>query len=234
MKKHIPNLFTFLNMASGLVALTLVFDNQLVWAATFVFLGIFFDFFDGFFARLLNVQSELGVQLDSLADLITSGVVPGAVVYQILLLHPENGEIFPYTGFILTLAAGYRLAKFNIDTRQSEQFIGLPTPAMSIFVVSIPVVIAYQSHAQWNSFLVSNVFLGSVIILFSYLMNSELRLFALKFKHFSWKENEVKYLFLTVSVFLLLLLKGLAVPLLILLYIFLSIGIEVYHYIVKK
>lgn len=222
MKRHIPNLFTFLNMVSGVVALVLVFQNQFVTAAGFVFLGIFFDFFDGFFARLFKVNSDLGIQLDSLADMITSGVVPGAVMYKMLLLHPENGEIFPYVGFILTLAAGYRLAKFNIDTRQTEQFIGLPTPAMSIFVVSIPVIIILGDFPKINPYLMNSSFLSAVVIIFSYLMNSELPLFSLKFKNFTWKDNAIKFVFIILAIILLLFFKIAALPLLILFYILTS------------
>jgi CDP-diacylglycerol--serine O-phosphatidyltransferase len=231
MKKYIPNLFTFLNMGSGLVALIYVFQNQYDWAAIFVFLGIFFDFFDGFFARLFKVQSALGLQLDSLADMVTSGVVPGLVVFGMLQMNVNEHLLFasskwynylPYLGFILTLAAGYRLAKFNVDTRQTVSFIGVPTPAMSIFVLSLPLV-AMHSDIQILVHLVQSTgFLIATVFVFSYLMNCELPLFALKFKSFDWQSNVEKYVFMGISILLLMVLGVTAFPLLIILYILIS------------
>jgi CDP-diacylglycerol--serine O-phosphatidyltransferase len=215
-------------MTSGLIALIFVFENQLVYAAFFVFLGIFFDFFDGFFARLLHVQSPLGLQLDSLADLITSGVVPGITVYKILSINPTNGEYIPYIGLLLTLAAGYRLAKFNIDTRQSVSFIGLPTPAMSIFIMSLPLVVIYGKYEELSQWIVSERFLIATVIVLSYLMNSELHLFALKFKSFNWNDNNIKYIFLFIIILLFWLLNVIAIPLIIVSYVILSMIIKLF------
>lgn len=229
MKKQIPNIFTLLNLLSGLIALIYVFQDKLEYTAYFVFLGIFFDFFDGFFARLLKVQSELGLQLDSLADMITSGVVPGMVLYKLLENFNTNTLYLPFFGLIITLSAGYRLAKFNIDTRQHESFIGVPTPAMSIFVVSLPLIIQY-SQSQWIITLIqSKVFLLSVVILFSYLMNSNLPLIALKFKSFDWEKNKIKYILIAISLLLLLFYKTIAIPMIILFYIVLSAGATVFE-----
>jgi CDP-diacylglycerol--serine O-phosphatidyltransferase len=231
MKRYIPNLFTFLNMGSGLIALIFVFQNHFESAALFVFLGIFFDFFDGFFARMFKVQSAVGLQLDSLADMITSGVVPGAVVFFMLQMNVNENLLFassrwynymPYLGFILTLAAGYRLAKFNIDTRQTVSFIGVPTPAMSIFVLSLPLV-ALHSNIQILVHLVQSTgFLIATVFVFSYLMNCELPLFALKFKSFDWQSNAEKYVFMGISILLLIILGVTAFPLIIILYILIS------------
>lgn len=231
MKRYIPNLFTFLNMGSGLIALIFVFQNHFESAALFVFLGIFFDFFDGFFARMFKVQSAVGLQLDSLADMITSGVVPGAVIFFMLQMNVNENLLFassrwynymPYLGFILTLAAGYRLAKFNIDTRQTVSFIGVPTPAMSIFVLSLPLV-AMHSNIQILVHLVQSTgFLIATVFVFSYLMNCELPLFALKFKSFDWQSNAEKYIFMGISFLLLIILGVTAFPLLIILYILIS------------
>lgn len=237
MKKYIPNFFTFLNMASGLVALVMVFKYRLEMAAFFVFLGIAFDFLDGFFARILHVKSDLGLQLDSLADLITSGVVPGAVMYVLLqksLIEQrfdgvEYVVFIPYLGFILTLAAGYRLAKFNLDTRQTERFIGLPTPAMSIFVVSLPLILLLDRFEMIRQLLDNPYVLLVIVLLFSYLMNSKLPLFALKFKNFSWQTNGLKYIFLLISLFALIFIKIMAIPLMVLFYIFLSLMSNLYH-----
>jgi len=218
-------------MGSGLIALIFVFQNHFESAALFVFLGVFFDFFDGFFARIFKVQSAIGLQLDSLADMITSGVVPGAVVFFMLQMNVNENLLFadsrwynymPYLGFVLTMAAGYRLAKFNIDTRQTVSFIGVPTPAMSIFVLSLPLV-AMHSDIQILVHLVQSTgFLIATVFVFSYLMNCELPLFALKFKSFDWQSNAEKYIFMGISILLLILLGVTAFPLLIILYILIS------------
>jgi CDP-diacylglycerol--serine O-phosphatidyltransferase len=236
MKKYIPNVFTMLNMLSGLIALNFVFVNDFVYAALFVFLGVFFDFFDGFFARKYKVQSEVGLQLDSLADMITSGVVPGTVIFVLLSQNAQENlvfsaskwfALFPYFGFMLTLAAGYRLAKFNVDTRQTDSFIGVPTPAMSIFIMSLPLIILKSENQLIVNMVQSNWFLIVIVLLFSYLMNSDLSLFALKFKTYDWKKNANKYIYIAISILLLTLLQVLAIPLLIIIYILFSIIINI-------
>jgi len=132
-KAYIPNFITLLNLFSGCIAVIYALEGDMKRTALFVCAGIFFDFFDGFFARKLKVQSELGVQLDSLADMVTSGLVPGLVLFHLLGLVPQpswdSESILPYFGLLVTLASAYRLAKFNISDNQSDSFIGLPTPA---------------------------------------------------------------------------------------------------------
>ena len=182
--------------------------------ALFVVLGIFLDFFDGFFARILKVSGELGKQLDSLADMVTSGVVPGIVLFVLL----GNNQQMPYEihaefkismglpliGLLVTLSACYRLAKFNLDTRQSESFIGLPTPAMSLFIVSLPSSSnAYTDIDLVKDLIGNNYFLIGITILFSFLMNSELPLFSLKFKNYGIRENLFKYTLILLSIVLL-------------------------------
>src|SRR5574343_416468 len=152
-KKHIPNAITLLNLASGLLAIIAIFKGYYDEAFIFVCVGIFFDFWDGFFARKFNVSGELGLQLDSLADVVTSGVVPGLMIFKLLqdIQEDDTSKYFlteeyyymgfvPYLGFIITLASAYRLAKFNIDTRQTDSFIGLPTPANALFIISLPLL----------------------------------------------------------------------------------------------
>ena len=232
-KKHIPNLLTLGNLLSGTVATILAVEGDFVSAGLFVVLGIFFDFFDGFVARLLSVSGELGKQLDSLADMVTSGVVPGIIMYQLLKNGIENVGDFsndfeiinyiPYLGLILTLAACYRLAKFNIDTRQSESFIGLPTPAMSLFVISLPLILEFSNYSFISGLIQNNYFLLGVTLILSYLMNAEIPLFSLKFKDFSFKNNAVKYLFLIASIVLIITLKYISIPLIIVIYVLLSV-----------
>ena len=146
-KKHVPNLITLLNLFSGCIALVFVTNLEkpdFEMAFLFVSLGIFLDFFDGFFARLFKVSSPLGLQLDSLADMVTSGLVPGFVMF---LMLSKSTEILwiPYLGFIITLGSCYRLANFNIDTRQTDSFIGLPTPANALLILSLPVILQHTS-----------------------------------------------------------------------------------------
>jgi CDP-diacylglycerol--serine O-phosphatidyltransferase len=230
-KAQIPNLFTMLNLFSGCLALVFVSVFQFELAFFFVCLGIFFDFFDGFFARKFNVAGPLGVQLDSLADMVTSGVVPGFVMYKMLLGFQDKIPIFsclpaveydfnyhaviPYLGFIITLGACYRLAKFNIDTRQSDSFIGLPTPANALFITSLPLVSLDLLDSQW-------VLIG-ITLLSAYVMNAEIPLFSLKIKDFSFAKYKLQIFFLAISVLMLIFLQMLAVPLIILIYVLLSV-----------
>ncbi|XLS28463.1 CDP-alcohol phosphatidyltransferase family protein [Flavobacteriaceae bacterium M23B6Z8] len=232
MKKFIPNLLTLLNLLCGCIAIVFAMEDHLETAALFVFLGIFFDFFDGFAARVLKVQSELGIQLDSLADMVTSGVVPGIVLFKLLhLASPEwhfleydfaGSSLLPYTGFLVTLGAAYRLAKFNIDEDQVSSFKGLPTPAFTLFVLALPLILAYQQNDLMNSIIVNEWFLIVVIIFGVIAMNAPVKLFALKFKNTAFKDNAVRYTFLLLSLVLLIVLQFAAIPLIIILYILLS------------
>ena len=223
-KAQIPNLFTMLNLFCGCVALVMVIDLKFDMAFYFVCLGIFFDFFDGFFARKFNVAGPLGVQLDSLADMVTSGVVPGFVM--LCLLSNKNYSTFnylPYVGFIITLGACYRLAKFNIDKRQSDSFIGLPTPANALFITSLPLIIVNFSNTIVAEYLSNNWVLLTVTFLSTYIMNAEIPLFSLKIKDFSFAKYKLQIFFLAISVLMLIFLQILAVPLIIIIYVLLSV-----------
>ncbi len=240
LKKHIPNLLTLLNLLCGCIAIVFIANGSFANAFYFVCLGIFFDFFDGFFARKFGVAGPLGVQLDSLADMVTSGVAPGFVMYKMMApfhstitdnictyvdLGVEDKSTFlPYLGFIITLGACYRLANFNIDTRQSDSFIGLPTPANALFIMSLPLVVHDFQEAPWVDFLLNPWLLIGITLLSAYVMNAEIPLFSLKIKNFSFAKYKLQVGFLTISVVLLLLLKVLAVPLIILLYVLLSVA----------
>jgi CDP-diacylglycerol--serine O-phosphatidyltransferase len=232
MKAHIPNLITLLNIMSGCIATVFAVLNQLELAALFVFLGIFFDFFDGLAARLLKVQSNLGVQLDSLADMITSGLVPGIVMFQLLGMSMSGGwnldfsatdaasvfgstdgiRLLPFMGFLITLASAYRLAKFNIDENQASSFIGLPTPANALLILSFPLILMHHQNEVLNGIILNQWFLIGTTLLSAFLLNSNIKLFALKFKNWSFKDNALRYTFIIVSLVLLLTLRYLAVP----------------------
>ncbi|MFY9244031.1 MAG: CDP-alcohol phosphatidyltransferase family protein [Polaribacter sp.] len=237
-KKHIPNLLTLGNLFSGTVAAIFAVQSNFEAAALLVVIGIFFDFLDGFVARLLKVSGELGTQLDSLADMVTSGVVPGIIMFNLL---SENSaityfsdsyetssfdgfhlELFPLLGLLLTLGACYRLAKFNIDTRQTDSFIGLPTPAMCLFVVSLPLILQYSEVDFAQNLIENSYFLVLITLVLTYLMNAEIPLFSLKFKEYSIKKNLVKYLFLLISLQMIIGLKYLSIPLIIILYVVFS------------
>jgi len=238
LKKHIPNLITLGNLLCGTIAVIFAVNNNFLMAASFVILGIVLDFFDGFAARLLNVSGELGKQLDSLADMVTSGVVPGIVMLSLLhksqlnsyekivdnsLMSFDVGYL-KYLGLILTLAACYRLANFNIDTRQSDSFIGLPTPSMALFVLSLPLIPMYSDNQFFINLVQNNYFLIGVTLVLSYLMNAEIPLFSLKFKTFKVKKNLLKYVFLLASLMMILTLEIISIPLVIVLYVLLSVG----------
>jgi CDP-diacylglycerol--serine O-phosphatidyltransferase len=238
--RFIPNLLTLANLFFGILAINYVVLENFDKAAICVVIAIGFDFFDGFAARILGVQGEFGKQLDSLADMVTSGVVPGLTMYYLLYLnilpHLTDQDVnislgrmeydvgyIPYIGLILSLAACYRLATFNLDTRQTKSFIGLPTPAMCLFVISLPLIQTYSSSEFVINALKNNYVLIAITLLLSYLMNSPIRLMALKFSSFGFKENISKYVLILASIVLLLFLKYLAIPLIITLYIMMSL-----------
>ena len=231
-KKHIPNIITLGNLLCGTLATIFAVSGYFEMTALFVVLGVFLDFFDGFFARILKVPGELGKQLDSLADMVTSGVVPGIVLFILLgnnqqIPYEINTEFkvsmgLPLIGLLVTLAACYRLAKFNLDTRQSESFIGLPTPAMSLFIISLPLVQMHSDIDFVKDLIGNNYFLIGITILFSFLMNSEFYLFSLKFKNYGIRENLFKYTLILLSIILLVTIEYLAVPVIIMCYVILS------------
>lgn len=233
MKKHIPNFITLLNLSSGLIALIYAFDDNYLMAFLWICLGIFFDFWDGFVARLLNVKSELGLQLDSMADMVTSGVVPGLIMYKLLSNIQTNHDVYnlssenlfmgilPYFGFLITLGSAYRLAKFNIDTRQTDSFIGLPTPANALFISSLAII-----NVGWvNDTILTNPYILIGISAFSaYILNAELPLFSLKMKEKgAFSANKLPYLFVVFSVIVLLLLQYTAIPIIIISYVLVSL-----------
>lgn len=227
-KAQVPNIITLLNLFSGCIALVFAFHRNFEMAFAFVSLGIFFDFFDGFFARLFHVSSPLGLQLDSLADMVTSGVVPGLVMYQMMLTlettyQDSYSQLFPYLGFLITLGSCYRLANFNIDTRQTDSFIGLPTPANALFILSLPLVLK-----NTDSLLVIELLTNQwVLLLFTlgsvYILNAEIPLFSLKIKKFNFTDNKLQFFFLLLSFLMVVFFQLSAIPLVILLYVLLSI-----------
>lgn len=221
LKRHIPNAITCANLFSGCIGIVYAFHGALEVAAYFVLLSGIFDFFDGFVARLLNVKSDIGKELDSLADVISFGFLPGVVMFQLLGQSDFSSPYLPYLGFIITVFSALRLAKFNIDTRQTEDFIGLNTPMNTLFIVSLPFI-----QKDYPGIIGSAPLLVGLIVLLSWLLVSEIKIFSLKFNSTSWAQNKIKYIFLILSVLLVAVLKFAAVPLILVLYI----GLSVIHF----
>jgi len=227
LKTFVPNFITLLNLLSGSVATIFVVEGQLIYAVSFVFLGIMFDFFDGFFARRLNATSKLGLQLDSLADLVTSGLVPALVMFHLLkqTVTPswDSLNILPYFGLLVVLASAYRLAKFNISTEQSSFFIGLPTPANTLLIMSLPLILTYQNNDNYNAIILNPFFLIALTLVSCFLLNAPVKLIALKFKTWKFSENASKYTLIIFSVVALVVFKFAAIPMIIIFYLILSI-----------
>ncbi|SOC80871.1 CDP-diacylglycerol---serine O-phosphatidyltransferase [Salinimicrobium sediminis] len=238
--KHVPNTITLLNLLSGTIAAIFAVQGNLVMAAIFVAVGIFLDFFDGLAARLLNVKSELGLQLDSLADMVTSGLVPGIVMFQLfrMALPEDNLQATDWTagqellewnlpgfalfGLLVTLGSAYRLAKFNIDERQTDSFIGLPTPANALLILSLPLILIFQPQPFLIDLILNEWFLVGLTLFSCYMLNAEIPLFALKFKTWGFAENKLRYLFLIFCVILLVFLHFAAIPVIIISYVIVS------------
>ncbi len=212
-KNSIPNLFTLLNLLTGCLGILyltedLIISSQLIW------LAVAFDFLDGFSARILNAKSEIGKQLDSLADMVSFGVLPSLIMFELI-----SGQNF-YLAFLALLVAAFsalRLAKFNIDERQKNIFIGVPTPANALAISSFPTIIHIYG---WQP---SVVMLTTIVVIMSVLLILPLKLMALKFEDYSWTGNSMRYLFVGISVVTLLFLKTLAIPAIYLIYLILSL-----------
>ena len=233
MKRHLPNAVTCLNLLCGCLALTNIFAGRLDVGAYFVAAAAVADFADGLLARALRVSSAIGKDLDSLADMVSFGVVPGAILLVLLQralvsLEPDVNTLVgwvqyvPYFGFLVTIFSALRLAKFNNDTRQTTSFIGLPTPACTLVVASLPLILGHDQFGL-NSVILNPWLLLGLTVLLSGLLVAELPLFALKFKNLTWGDNRRRFLFVLLAVALLFGLKAAAVPLIVLLYVLLSV-----------
>jgi CDP-diacylglycerol---serine O-phosphatidyltransferase len=252
--KNIPNLFTLLNLIFGCIAIVLIlqvgqsivimnndtgaydpfFPEKLAWGSFFIFLAAVVDFLDGFVARLFKATSKMGEQLDSLSDLVSFGVAPGMILYQLLRLSYAQEEggldtsfISLLPAFIFTAAAAWRLAKFNISTEQGDSFRGVPTPSAGLLIASFPLIIWYEYFGMQQLF-INKWFLYGVIVLISYLMVSNLPLMALKFKDFSYKNNTGRFILIALSAVIVIVLAltknlWLSWPIIFVLYVLLSL-----------
>ncbi|MEE3484136.1 MAG: CDP-alcohol phosphatidyltransferase family protein [Bacteroidales bacterium] len=240
-KQHIPNTITCLNLFSGCVACVLAFGEHYFLALLFILLAGIFDFCDGMAARLLHTSSVIGKELDSLADMISFGFAPSMIAYK-HIDHLASSQvscdtlayIIPFIAFLIAIFSALRLAKFNVDERQTSSFIGLPTPPNSIFFASLismsdPMVsqsIAVPSWLNLSLFspVLDNLYVMIVlVVVFSYLLVAEIPMFSLKFKNLSWKDNQIRYIFLAISVLLFVTLRFAAFSFIILLFILMSV-----------
>ncbi len=232
LKSQIPNIITLSNLISGTLAIYATFQGAVALAAYLILIAAVFDFFDGLAARALKVSGELGKQLDSLADLVSFGVAPAFIALSLMgslnrTLDFSLVTVFALIPLIMVAFSAYRLAKFNIDTRQSEQFIGMPTPANALFWLSLP-LIAQNLGSDWLdqlyiSFLESNIAIVVTALVLSVLLISELPLLSLKFKNVGIKENLYRYLLIVFSIILLVVFWVKAIPIILILYLVLSI-----------
>ncbi|BDD06215.1 CDP-diacylglycerol--serine O-phosphatidyltransferase [Aureibacter tunicatorum] len=221
---NLANLLTCLNLLSGCVGIVMAFQGNLEIACMAIWTGAVFDFFDGFAARLTKTNSDMGKELDSLADVVTFGVLPAMIIFH-LIAQQSSSEWLPYAAFVIAAFSALRLAKFNIDTRQSMGFIGLPTPANAFFISSLPFVINDNIYGIGDT-VSQPYFLILVSLVFSFLLISEIPMMALKFKNYSWKDNKAKFIFIITCLVAGVLLKVTAIPVIIIGYIVLSFFTE--------
>lgn len=223
-KQHIPNVLTSLNLFLGCLSVVAALEGNLQLASIYIFSAAILDFFDGFVARALHATSEMGKQLDSLADVVSFGLAPGLIFYMMAgkCFAPNGGVcINMYLPFLIVIFSALRLAKFNIDTRQSDSFIGLPTPANALFIASIPFILQYNPGIA--PILEHEYFLKYFPLLSAYLLTAELPLLALKFKSFAWKGNEYRYVLIILSLAGIALFQFAGIALSMILYILISI-----------
>jgi CDP-diacylglycerol---serine O-phosphatidyltransferase len=230
----IPNIITLLNLLSGCIAVVLAFQDKLVTASILIFIAGIFDFLDGMAARLLKAYSELGKQLDSLADIVSFGIAPSSILFGIYLIGFKNSnpdfnlfttniqnQIILFSSFIIALFSALRLAKFNIDDRQSDSFIGVPTPANGFLIASLPFII--KDYPTFGQYLTSAYILIPLSIILSILLISEIPLMSLKFKNLRFSENKNRYLLVISSIVLLTFFQISSFPIIFLIYLMLSL-----------
>lgn len=222
--KHLPNAITCANLFSGCLGIVFAFQGNLLYAAYALFLAAVFDFFDGFASRLLQSFSGIGKDLDSLADMVSFGVLPSVIIYELFLQAPQIDHISVYLNFIAFLIpvfSALRLAKFNIDERQTEIFIGLPTPANAILIASLPLIL--RQHYGFSTYILNPYGLACFVLIMCSLLVAEIPLMSLKFKNTDIHNNIYRYLLLSASVILIVMFKFVAVPVILFMYITLSV-----------
>lgn len=222
--KHLPNLITLLNLLAGCFAIVSVSKGDLGYASWFLILALVLDLLDGAVARLLNAQSALGKQLDSLADVVSFGVAPGFIMYTLILGVAEN-QYMAFAGFLLPVFAALRLARFNIDPDQEKEFSGLPAPAAALMILSIPLALNCKLGGIpfLNEFYSHTYGLLAIVLAVSVLMVSPLRLFSLKVSSIYWKNNRGRYILIVFALGFFLTYRFASIPFILIAYIFLSL-----------
>ncbi len=215
--RHLPNTLTSGNLLCGCLGIVSSLQGSADRAIWFVIAACVFDFFDGFSARALHVSSPIGKELDSLADMVSFGVLPSLVMYRMIDTLSAS-EYLPYLAFLLAAFSALRLAKFNVDESQTDTFRGLPTPANALFITSLVYL-----QSPWDTFISQDYFLVVITLVFSFLLVAPFELFALKFKTYSWKDNRLKFTFLAFTVLLIALWQLAAMPFVILTYVAVSL-----------
>jgi CDP-diacylglycerol---serine O-phosphatidyltransferase len=233
LKKHIPNFITTLNLFSGCIGIIFALQYRIDYAAYFIGVAAFFDFMDGMAARILHVKSEIGKELDSLADVVSFGVLPGIIVYQLMAYSPNTPEagsyisIFSLVALIIPVLSAVRLAKFNLDTRQTTSFIGLPVPANALFLGSLPLIkmqAGFSDSLSWLTVVTDNYYVLAVIAIgMSVLLVSEIPLISLKFRNLKIADNKPQFILVIIAVISFILITFTSIPIIILCYILLSL-----------
>jgi len=235
LKKHIPNFITTLNLFSGCIGIIIALQYRIDYAAYFIALAAFFDFLDGLVARLLHVKSEIGKELDSLADVVSFGVLPGIIVYQLMANSPNTPaeglfsyiSIFSLAALIIPVLSAVRLAKFNLDTRQTTSFIGLPVPANALFLGSLPLIkmqAGFSDSLSWLTVITDNYYvLAFIAVGMSLLLVSEIPLISLKFRNLKFADNKPQFILVAFTILAFVLFTFTAIPIIILAYIILSL-----------
>ena len=232
----VPNFITSMNLLSGSIAVFLGIEGELGWAAILIIAASVFDFLDGMAARLLKSYSEIGKQMDSLADLVSFGLAPAAILLSMLKMSMFGINlptrvvdatfvqwVFLLSALLVPVAGAFRLAKFNVDTRQSESFLGLPIPSNALFFASLALIVQYGGNENIVHLILNRFNLVTSIILFSALMISEIPMFSLKVKNLKWKDNQVRFLYLALCLVLIVLFQLYSLPLIIISYILISV-----------
>ena len=225
-------MISLLNLVSGGAAIIMAFSGEMVMASWFIILAAFFDFFDGLAARLLHAKSAIGAELDSLADVISFGLAPSVIIYQLILQSPELSSwhaghvpLLPFAALLIVVCGAYRLARFNTDPAQETEFKGLPIPSTGLFVASLPLILDQSDGSAWQAGIISNHFTLLAITLFlSYLMVSNIPMLSLKFKDLKWKGNASRFILLVAVPVLFFFFRFSTIPMVILLYIILSVA----------
>ncbi|MDH3710392.1 MAG: CDP-diacylglycerol--serine O-phosphatidyltransferase [Cyclobacteriaceae bacterium] len=219
--RHLPNLITLGNLFCGCLGIVWAFAGELHLAVYMIWLAAILDFGDGLVARLAGVSSDLGKQLDSLADVVSFGLLPSVILYQLISQYLPN-TLWPYIAFLVVLFSALRLAIFNLDEEQTSEFKGMPTPANALLISSFPTIFGQNSEILRLG-LESPVFWVVLTVLLAYLLVSKIRLFGLKFKNFGWRDNQFRYIFLLISMLALVIWQITAIPIVVLVYLLLSI-----------